>query len=154
MMGPSRCYWLSYRLWTNTSKNMYDVLHRLCVASLMGLDSFITSWIDGFWQGPYISGENISAVDLSLAPKLFHLKVALGHFKGWSIPENLTHLLAYLEVRIRINSSQLLYFRINIFMVNTILVIDVMNFSEFCPKFRHSCLEILDSGYTTKSVSS
>lgn len=49
-------------------------------------------------QGPYINGENISAADLSLAPKLFHLVVALGHFKGWSIPENLTYVHEYTKV--------------------------------------------------------
>jgi glutathione S-transferase len=46
-------------------------------------------------QGPYINGENVSATDLSLGPKLFHLQVALEHFKGWKIPENLTSVHAY-----------------------------------------------------------
>jgi len=46
-------------------------------------------------QGPYINGENVSAADLSLGPKLFHLQVALEHFKGWKIPENLTSVHAY-----------------------------------------------------------
>ncbi|KAK3218148.1 hypothetical protein Dsin_012118 [Dipteronia sinensis] len=35
--------------------------------------------------GLYIAGEKITAVDLSLAPKLYHLKIALGHFKKWSV---------------------------------------------------------------------
>jgi hypothetical protein len=52
-----------------------------------------------FWQGPYINGENVSAADLSLGPKLFHLQVALDHFKGWKIPETLTSVYAYTEVR-------------------------------------------------------
>jgi hypothetical protein len=37
-------------------------------------------------------------VDLSLAPKLFHLQVALEHFKGWKIPETLTSVHAYTKV--------------------------------------------------------
>ncbi|KAI7753598.1 hypothetical protein M8C21_021432, partial [Ambrosia artemisiifolia] len=48
--------------------------------------------------GPYVNGEKISAVDLSLAPKLYHLKVALGYFKKWSVPESLTHVHNYMEL--------------------------------------------------------
>jgi hypothetical protein len=50
-------------------------------------------------QGPHVNGQNASAVDLSLAPKLFHLQVALEHFKGWKIPESLTSVHAYTKVR-------------------------------------------------------
>jgi len=49
-------------------------------------------------QGPFINGDKISAVDLSLAPKLYHLKVALAHYKNWSIPEDLTNLQNYIKV--------------------------------------------------------
>jgi glutathione S-transferase len=49
-------------------------------------------------HGPYIGGENISGTDLSLAPKLLHLKVALGHFKNWTIPADLTHVHKYIEL--------------------------------------------------------
>lgn len=49
-------------------------------------------------QGPYVNGENICAVDLSLAPKLYQVDVALGHFKGWTIPESLTHVHNYKKV--------------------------------------------------------
>ena len=49
-------------------------------------------------QGPYICGANISALDLSLAPKLYHLEVALGHFKGWSVPESLSLVRNYMKV--------------------------------------------------------
>ena len=47
---------------------------------------------------PYISGKNVSAVDLSLAPKLFHLVVALEHFKRWKVPESLSSVHAYTKV--------------------------------------------------------
>jgi hypothetical protein len=40
----------------------------------------------------------VSAADLSLGLKLFHLQVALEHFKGWKIPETLTSVHAYTEV--------------------------------------------------------
>ncbi|KAL6131291.1 hypothetical protein ACLB2K_069667 [Fragaria x ananassa] len=49
-------------------------------------------------HGPYIAGEKVTAADLSLAPKLYHLKVALGHFKKWTVPKALTHYLKYTEV--------------------------------------------------------
>ncbi|RVX13729.1 Glutathione S-transferase DHAR2 [Vitis vinifera] len=48
-------------------------------------------------HGPYINGENICAVDLSLAPKLYHLQVALGHYKNWTIPESLSHVHNYMK---------------------------------------------------------
>ncbi|KAK9913392.1 hypothetical protein M0R45_037210 [Rubus argutus] len=49
-------------------------------------------------HGPYIAGDKITAADLSLAPKLYHLKVALGHFKKWTVPENLTHYHKYTKL--------------------------------------------------------
>ncbi|CAN8234666.1 unnamed protein product [Cochlearia groenlandica] len=45
--------------------------------------------------GPYVAGENVTAVDLSLAPKLYHLEVVLGHYKKWSVPERLTSVCSY-----------------------------------------------------------
>ena len=49
-------------------------------------------------HGPYVAGEKVTAVDLSLAPKLYHVVVALGHFKNWTIPESLTHVHNYVKV--------------------------------------------------------
>ncbi|KAI5428381.1 hypothetical protein KIW84_033390 [Lathyrus oleraceus] len=49
-------------------------------------------------QGPYVAGEKVTAVDLSLAPNLYHVVVALGHFKNWTIPESLTHVHNYIKV--------------------------------------------------------
>ncbi|KAM7499230.1 hypothetical protein LguiA_023644 [Lonicera macranthoides] len=49
-------------------------------------------------HGPYISGENVTAVDLSLAPKLYHLEVALGHFKCWTVPQCLVRVLNYMKL--------------------------------------------------------
>lgn len=48
--------------------------------------------------GPFIFGEKISSVDVNLAPKLYHLIVALKNFKNWTIPEEFGHVLAYIEV--------------------------------------------------------
>lgn len=58
----------------------------------------LTSVGGEFLQGPYVNGANICSVDLSLAPKLYHLEVALGHFKKWSVPESLSHVRKYMKV--------------------------------------------------------
>ncbi|KAH6806320.1 dehydroascorbate reductase 2 [Perilla frutescens var. frutescens] len=71
------------------SKDPSDGSEQALLDELKALDEHLKN------KGPYINGENISAVDLSLAPKLYHLDVALGHFKGWTIPESLTHVHNY-----------------------------------------------------------
>ncbi|KAF7132401.1 hypothetical protein RHSIM_Rhsim09G0161200 [Rhododendron simsii] len=38
------------------------------------------------------------AVDLSLAPMLYHLELTLDHFKSWKIPESFTHVNNYIKV--------------------------------------------------------
>ncbi|XP_021296399.1 glutathione S-transferase DHAR3, chloroplastic [Herrania umbratica] len=48
-------------------------------------------------NGPFINGEKISAADLSLGPKLYHLEIALGHYKKWSVPDTLPYVKFYME---------------------------------------------------------
>ncbi|XP_057522728.1 glutathione S-transferase DHAR3, chloroplastic isoform X2 [Amaranthus tricolor] len=48
-------------------------------------------------NGPLITGENISAADLSLGPKLYHMEIALGHYKNWSVPESLSYVKSYMQ---------------------------------------------------------
>lgn len=48
-------------------------------------------------NGPFINGKDISGADLSLGPKLYHLEIALGHYKKWSVPDSLPHLKAYMK---------------------------------------------------------
>ncbi|KAL8524870.1 hypothetical protein ACS0TY_014474 [Phlomoides rotata] len=74
------------------SKDPNDGSEQALLDELKALDEHLKN------KGPYVNGENISAVDLSLAPKLYHIDVALGHFKGWPIPESLTHLHEYKKV--------------------------------------------------------
>ena len=45
-----------------------------------------------------MAGEKVTAVDLSLAPKLYHLDVALEHFKKWTVPKDLAHFHNYKKV--------------------------------------------------------
>lgn len=73
------------------SKDASDGSEKALVDELQALEEHLKA------HGPYINGANISAVDLSLAPKLYHLQVALEHFKGWKVPETLTSVHAYTE---------------------------------------------------------
>ncbi|GMY08645.1 glutathione S-transferase DHAR2-like [Fagus crenata] len=74
------------------SKDPSDGSEQALLDELKALDEHLKA------HGPYIAGEKITAVDLSLAPKLYHLDVALGHFKKWSVPESLTHFHKYKEL--------------------------------------------------------
>ncbi|KAK6775023.1 hypothetical protein RDI58_026024 [Solanum bulbocastanum] len=48
-------------------------------------------------KGPFINGNEVSAADLSLGPKLYHLEIALGHYKNWSIPDSLSYVKSYMK---------------------------------------------------------
>ncbi|KAL2504473.1 Glutathione S-transferase DHAR3 [Abeliophyllum distichum] len=48
-------------------------------------------------NGPFINGDKISAADFSLGPKLYHLEIALGYYKKWSVPDSLPYLKAYMK---------------------------------------------------------
>ncbi|XP_026408302.1 uncharacterized protein LOC113303484 isoform X2 [Papaver somniferum] len=74
------------------SKDATDGSEQALISELSSLEEHLKA------HGPYISGEKISAVDLGLAPALYHLEVALGHFKSWSVPENLTHVMNYMKL--------------------------------------------------------
>eukprot|EP00252_Welwitschia_mirabilis_P003873 TRINITY_DN1394_c0_g1_i1.p1 TRINITY_DN1394_c0_g1~~TRINITY_DN1394_c0_g1_i1.p1 ORF type:complete len:285 (+),score=26.60 TRINITY_DN1394_c0_g1_i1:38-892(+) len=74
-----------------TSKDPSDGTEQALLNELRALDAHLKE------NGPFVNGEKISAVDLSLAPKLYHLKVALGHYKNWSVPTELTYVNKYME---------------------------------------------------------
>ncbi|KAK4799513.1 hypothetical protein SAY86_024878 [Trapa natans] len=74
------------------SKDATDGTEQALLDELKALDEHLKA------HGPYIAGEKITAADLSLAPKLYHLEIALGHFKKWSVPENLTHVNNYTKL--------------------------------------------------------
>ncbi|XP_048326128.2 glutathione S-transferase DHAR2 isoform X2 [Ziziphus jujuba] len=73
------------------SKDPSDGSEQALLAELKALDEHLKA------HGPYVAGEKVTAVDLALAPKLYHLDVALGHFKKWTVPADLTHLHKYKE---------------------------------------------------------
>ncbi|KAF5729569.1 Glutathione S-transferase DHAR2 -like protein [Tripterygium wilfordii] len=74
------------------SKDPSDGSEQALVDELKALDEHLKA------HGPFIAGENITSADLSLGPKLYHLEIALGHFKKWSIPESPTHVHNYIEL--------------------------------------------------------
>eukprot|EP00270_Netrium_digitus_P007969 TRINITY_DN2350_c0_g1_i1.p1 TRINITY_DN2350_c0_g1~~TRINITY_DN2350_c0_g1_i1.p1 ORF type:complete len:320 (-),score=53.34 TRINITY_DN2350_c0_g1_i1:214-1113(-) len=47
--------------------------------------------------GLYLGGEQVSSVDLSLAPKLYHLRITTKKFKNWTIPDKYTHVINYIK---------------------------------------------------------
>ncbi|KAI7751295.1 hypothetical protein M8C21_028153 [Ambrosia artemisiifolia] len=73
------------------SKDANDGTEQALLDELNALNEHLKS------KGPYVNGETITAVDLSLGPKLYHLQVALGHYKNWTVPESLTHLHNYMK---------------------------------------------------------
>ncbi|GER47096.1 glutathione S-transferase family protein [Striga asiatica] len=73
------------------SKDPSDGTEQALLAELRSFNDYLEE------NGPFINGKVISAADLSLAPKLYHLEVALGYYKKWSIPASLTHLISYMK---------------------------------------------------------
>nr|ANH58211.1 glutathione S-transferase [Dracaena cambodiana] len=74
------------------SKDPNDGTEQALLEELEALDNHLKA------RGPYVSGEKLTAVDLNLAPKLFHLEIVLDHFKGWKVPENLTNVHSYMQL--------------------------------------------------------
>ncbi|XP_073129202.1 glutathione S-transferase DHAR2-like [Henckelia pumila] len=83
-----------------TSKDPADGTEQALLDELKALDEHLKT------KGPFVNGEKICAVDLSLAPKLYHLDVALGHYKGWAIPESLSHVHNYMKLLFSLESFQ------------------------------------------------
>lgn len=73
------------------SKDPHDGTEEALLSELKSFDDYIKV------NGPFINSHKISAADLSLAPKLYHMEIALGHYKNWSIPESLPYLKSYMK---------------------------------------------------------
>ncbi|XP_020225060.1 glutathione S-transferase DHAR3, chloroplastic [Cajanus cajan] len=71
------------------SKDPNDGTEQALLTELSSFNDYIKE------NGPFINGKEISAADLSLAPKLYHLEIALGHYKKWTVPDSLTYLKSY-----------------------------------------------------------
>lgn len=73
------------------SKDSNDGTEQALLNELKSFDEYINE------NGPFINGEKISAADLSLAPKLYHMEIALGHYKNWSVPKSLPYVKSYMK---------------------------------------------------------
>ncbi|PWA37183.1 glutathione S-transferase DHAR2 [Artemisia annua] len=74
------------------SKNGTDGTEQVLLDELKSLDEHIKN------HGHYVNGEKLTSVDLRLAPKLYHLVVALGYYKNWTVPESLTYVHNYTKL--------------------------------------------------------
>ncbi|KAI3890210.1 hypothetical protein MKW92_002670 [Papaver armeniacum] len=74
------------------SKDAADGSEQALISELSSLNEHLKA------LGPYVNGEKISAVDSGLASTLYHLEVALGHFKSWKVPDNMTHIINYMKL--------------------------------------------------------
>ncbi|EEF27763.1 dehydroascorbate reductase, putative [Ricinus communis] len=80
------------------SKDASDGTEQALLNELSAFNDYIKE------NGPYINGEKVSAADLALGPKLYHLEVALGHYKNWSIPESLPYFRSYMKAIFSLDS--------------------------------------------------
>jgi len=73
------------------SKDSSDGTEEALLTELKALDEHLKS------NKPFIAGEKVTGVDLALTPKLYHLTVSLPYYKKWTIPQEFTSLLSYIE---------------------------------------------------------
>ncbi|KAG9458601.1 hypothetical protein H6P81_003109 [Aristolochia fimbriata] len=73
------------------SKDPNDGSEQALLTELTSFNDYIKD------NGPFINGKDISAADLSLGPKLYHMDIALGHYKKWSVPESLPYVKSYMK---------------------------------------------------------
>jgi len=59
--------------------------------ALEGLDAHLKE------HGPYVCGEALSTLDFNLAPKLWHAKHALAHYKEYEFPEKFDSVNKYMD---------------------------------------------------------
>lgn len=62
------------------------------LAALDEIETYLTTH-----GGPYVGGAQPCATDVSLMPKLYHLVVALDHFRGWQLPEKYAAIKTYMD---------------------------------------------------------
>lgn len=80
------------------SKDASDGTEQALLNELSAFDDYIKA------NGPFINGEKVSAADLSLGPKLYHMEIALGHYKKWSVPDSLPHVKSYMKALFSLDS--------------------------------------------------
>ncbi|KAI0492969.1 hypothetical protein KFK09_027245 [Dendrobium nobile] len=73
------------------SKDPNDGTEQALLTELTAINEYLKE------NGPFVNGEKISAIDLSLGPKLYHLEIVLDYYKSWSVPESLPFVRNYME---------------------------------------------------------
>ncbi|MED6159857.1 Glutathione S-transferase dhar3, chloroplastic [Stylosanthes scabra] len=73
------------------SKDPNDGTEQALLSELSSFNDYLKE------NGPFVNGKDISAADLSLGPKLYHLEIALGHYKKWQVPGSLQYLKSYMK---------------------------------------------------------
>lgn len=73
------------------SKDPADGTEQALLSELSAFNDYLKE------NGPFINGKEVSAADLALGPKLYHLEIALGHYKKWSVPDSLPDLKSYMK---------------------------------------------------------
>ncbi|KAK1576096.1 hypothetical protein Q3G72_010923 [Acer saccharum] len=80
------------------SKDPSDGTEKALLDELSSFDNYIKE------NGPFINGEKVSSADLSLGPKLYHLEIALGHYKKWAVPDSLPYVKSYMKTIFSLDS--------------------------------------------------
>ncbi|KAJ7540551.1 hypothetical protein O6H91_10G020900 [Diphasiastrum complanatum] len=78
------------------SKDSGDGSEQAFLAELQALNEHLKIE-DAAHKNPFVSGRFPSMLDMNLTPKLYHMDVALKHFKNWSLPQDLVYLEAYMK---------------------------------------------------------
>ncbi|XP_035835771.1 probable glutathione S-transferase DHAR2, chloroplastic, partial [Helianthus annuus] len=73
------------------SKDANDGTEQALLNELSAFNDYIKE------NGPFINRKDISAADLSLGPKLYHMEIALSHYKKWSVSDSLPLLKIYMK---------------------------------------------------------
>ncbi|KAK7276246.1 hypothetical protein RIF29_17383 [Crotalaria pallida] len=73
------------------SKDPNDGTEQALLSELTSFNDYLKE------NGPFVNGKDISATDLSIGPKLYHMEIALGHHKKWTIPDSLPFLKSYMK---------------------------------------------------------
>ncbi|KAJ0508794.1 putative glutathione transferase [Helianthus annuus] len=76
------------------SKDANDGTEQALLNELSAFNDYIKE------NGPFINRKDISAADLSLGPKLYHMEIALSHYKKWSVSDSLPLLKIYMKVHL------------------------------------------------------
>lgn len=83
------------RLLKNKEASGDATLRETLANVVRAIDEFL-----GSGSGPYLLGEDVSALDCNLAPKLHHTMVAATHYKDFKMPPECINVIAYMN-RIR-----------------------------------------------------